>query len=210
MRNIAGLPEKGQSVKGERILLAAHPEDCCSPPKLPGHLGSALPSPATGCLRLLETQPQRHETVQGGKEALCSTEQRKGCFGSPGLSPTCCFWHVDLVPAVRRWRPMSTGAPVLTGVLPFTGAYCPDSAGPLASWNNTKPRSCAVLSSKGNVWGQAKCIHDHFCFAFLSAASSAFRYLNPAGLTNSSTQGGASHLRGQFWARAGKRPLACA
>lgn len=53
------------------------------------------------------------------------------------------------------------------------------------------------LSSQGNVWGQAKYVHDHFCFAFLSAASSAFRDLNLAGLTNSSAQGGASQLRGQ-------------
>lgn len=46
------------------------------------------------------------------------------------------------VEAYEHWSPM------LTGLLPFTGAYCPDSVRPLAPWNNTKLWSCAVSVSR--------------------------------------------------------------
>lgn len=98
---------------------------------------------------------------------------------------------------------MSTGVPVLTEVVSFTGAYCPDFSKASGSLEQHQTLVLCCLSSNGNVWDQAKYDHDHFCFAFLLAAGSAFRDLNPAGPTNSSTQGGATQLRGQSGAELG-------
>lgn len=89
---------------------------------------------------------------------------------------------------------MRTGAQLLTGAS-YPWGLLPRLS--RASSAQHYPRSCAVLICKGAGSGTASQVH--FCFAFLSAASSAFRDLTPAGLTKSSTQGGAlhSHLRGQ-------------
>lgn len=69
-------------------------------------------------------------------------------------------------------------------------------------FRGTKP-SCGPLPSsvaRGAGSCQANQVHDPFCSAFLSAASSAFRDLNLAGLTKLSTQGGSLYfqLSGEF------------
>lgn len=158
-----------------------------APAGLPAHVGPALHPSCPGCLRLQETKQQRQEGL-----------------GPQGLAPT---WHMDLVPAAQGVR---TGAQLPTGLLPIPGAHCSDSAAPLAPWSYTKPRAFVVLRCKGHIGGQAGQVHDHFCFAFLSPASSLQRpessWPNQTVYSGRSTALPAPRT---VWARTGSRALTC-
>lgn len=182
MRDIARPPEGGG------------PPRVKPPPGCPGEgwglrqgflltLGLPFTPPAPGCLR----------EASGDQAAEAERPQ--------GLSPT---WHVDL--GGER-----TGAQLLTGQLPVPGPHRPASAAPLAPWSDTKPRACVVLSCKGHIWGQASQVHDHFCFAFLSAASCLQR--PESSWPNQIVLSGRSPVlpaQRTVWARTGSRALTCA
>lgn len=111
-------------------------------------LGLPFTLPAPGCLWLQETKQPR----------------QKG-LGPRGPIP---YLVCGFVPAAGGWG--KDRSPAVTGLLPVPGAHCSDSAAPLAPWSYNRPRACVVLSCKGHIWIQASQVHDHFCFAFLSAA----------------------------------------
>lgn len=116
-------------------------------------------------------------------------------LGSSGPVPCLLFWHVDLACCDEvgvgedRSPPVDRGASFHSGLLPR-----------LSRASRSLEHQALVLCCPQLQGGEpARFIITSALFAFLSAASSAFRDLNPAGLTKSSAQGGAlySQLRGQ-------------
>ncbi|XP_036080672.1 E3 ubiquitin-protein ligase TRIM7 isoform X2 [Rousettus aegyptiacus] len=169
----------------------------------PPHFWSACHSPAPAALEGF-WRPQ-HETVRWGKGTLWSPEQRK----MPWILRACPLPVVPgmwIWPAVMRWGWVRTGAHLLTEVLLFTLAYCPDSVGPLAPWN-TKPWSCAVLSCK--VGSQPGSLSLLFCL--LVSCQLCLQRPESSWPDQIVCSGRSTVLPAQrtVWARTGRKTLTC-